>query len=76
MIIFYAGHRKRLADKFLDGKCTQYETLEFLLTFAIPRRDLRPLTRRLLKTFGSYSQVLVAPYTRLMEVSGVGPRVA
>ncbi len=71
---FHAGHRQRLTQKFLSGKVTHYELLELMLTFSIPRRDVRPLSRLLLKTFGSYNQVLTAPIARLMEIPGVGPR--
>ena len=29
-----SGHRARLREKFLDGKLTEYEILELLLTYA------------------------------------------
>ena len=41
----YHGHRQRLRDKFLFnmGKdMPDYEFLELLLTYAIPRRDVKP----------------------------------
>ena len=36
---FHMGHRERLRQKFLDGKLADYELLEMLLGYAIPRRD-------------------------------------
>ncbi len=75
-LLFHSGHRQRLTKKFLDNKATDYELLELLLTFGMARRDMRPLSRLLIKTFGSYHQVLSAPRDRLLEVHGVGPRLA
>ena len=44
-----AGHRERLRQNFLAGNLAKYETLELLLSYAIPRRDVRPLARMLYK---------------------------
>ena len=38
--------------KFLDDKLADYELLELLLGYAIPRRDVRPLARGLVEKFG------------------------
>ena len=73
---FYAGHRDRLRAKFLDGKLTDYEKLELLLAYAIPRRDVRPLARGLIKEFGSVYQVLSAPLDKLQNVKGIGHNTA
>lgn len=73
--LFHKGHRQRLADKVITGKATQYELLEYWLTRAVPRHDMRPLARMLMKTFGSYSQVMTAPRERLQEIKGVGPKI-
>ena len=48
-----SGHRARLRKKFLDGQLAEYEILELLLTYAIPRRDVRTLSRQLYKKYGS-----------------------
>ena len=74
--LFHHGHRERLKQKLLDGKLTGYEKLELLLTYAIPRRDVRPLARSLIQHFGSVYFVLCAPYEELIRVPGVGPAVA
>jgi len=37
-----------------------------------PRRDTKPLAKTLLKTFGSFAEVIHAPETRLREIDGIG----
>jgi DNA repair protein RadC len=39
---------------------------------ALPRRDTKPLAKALLKTFGSFAEVIHAPVARLREVEGIG----
>ncbi len=73
---FYSGHRERLRQKFLDGKLVEYEKLELLLGYVVPRRDMRPLAHALLKHFGSISQILTASYEELIAFPGVGPSIA
>ena len=74
--LFHVGHRERLKDKFLDGKLSDYEKLELLLTYAIPRRDVRVLARTLLARFESIYNILHAPISELMSVSGIGRSAA
>ena len=73
---FYAGHRERLRAKFLDGKLTDYEKLELLLAYVIPRRDVRPLSRSLIKQFGGVYQVFTASVNELTACKGVGKNTA
>lgn len=71
----YHGHRQRLRERFLEqgpAALTDYELLEILLCVAIPRRDVKPLAKGLIKRFGSFGAVLSAPRERLAEVTGVG----
>lgn len=73
-----AGHRQRLRDRFRKGGAEalpDYELLELVLFRAIPRRDTKPLAKRLLARFGSFSQVINASDARLKEVTGVGDAV-
>ena len=70
--LFHNGHRERLKQKLLDGKLTGAEKLELLLTYAIPRRDVRPLARTLIEKFGGVYFVLRAPYEELISVPGIG----
>ncbi len=71
-----AGHRKRLQDKFNSGKLSDYELLEFFLTYAIPRCDVRPLAKNLYHTFGSMSGVITAPIEELIKFNGIQERTA
>lgn len=73
---FHCGHRERLRQKFLDNKLTDYELLELLLSFVIPRRDVRPLARGLIAKFGGIYQVLTASFDDLKEYNGVGRNTA
>jgi DNA repair protein RadC len=51
---------------------SDYELLELLLFRALPRRDVKPLAKNLLATFGSFAEVIAAPAARLAEVKGLG----
>ncbi len=67
----YYGHRERLRTRFLDGgpdALPDYELLELLLFFGIPKVDTKPLAKDLLARFGSLGGVLAAPIARLEEV--------
>jgi len=69
------GHRARVRDRFLkagvDG-LSDYELLEMILMAAIPRRDVKPLAKDMLKDFGSYPAILSARMDRLLEYPGLG----
>jgi DNA repair protein RadC len=70
----YHGHRERLRERFYRSgpdALSDYELLELALFAAIPRRDTKPLAKALLKTFGSFAEVIHAPEARLREVEGV-----
>ena len=74
----YHGHRERLRARFLAGgadSLPDYELLELVLFRALPRRDVKPLAKALIKTFGSFAEVVAAPATRLAEIRGVGAAV-
>ncbi|MDE5615469.1 MAG: hypothetical protein K2I81_01395 [Alphaproteobacteria bacterium] len=73
---FHIGHRERLRQKFLDDKITDYEFLELLLSFAIPRRDVRPLARGLLQKYSGLHQICSLPLDTLMEYPGMGRNTA
>ncbi|WP_210484563.1 RadC family protein [Microvirga antarctica] len=71
----YHGHRDRLRARFTevggDG-LPDYELLELVLFRSIPRRDVKPLAKELLKRFGTFAEVLAAPPNRLAEIDGLG----
>ncbi len=70
-----AGHRQRLKQRFVSAgpeALPDYELLELILFAAIPRRDTKPLAKRLIERFGSFAEVVNAPPDRLKEVKGIG----
>jgi len=75
---YIRDHRARLRERFMTGGAAaipDYELLELVLFRSIPRRDVKPLARMLLDTFGDFNRVLSAPPERLSEVNGVGDAV-
>ena len=71
----YHGHRERLRERFREAGAealSDYELLEAVLFRALPRRDVKPLAKTLIATFGSFAEVIAAPATRLAEVKGMG----
>lgn len=69
------GHRSRLKEKFRRGGfgfAYDYELLELLLTYSIPRKDVKPIAKRLLLRFKDLKGVFEAEQTELKEVSGIG----
>ncbi|MBI3779675.1 MAG: DNA repair protein RadC [candidate division NC10 bacterium] len=70
------GHRERLRARYrLSGEAAlmDYELLELLLTFAIPRRDTKLLAKKLLERFGTLARIFEAEPRALEEVDGIGP---
>ena len=75
----HMGHRERLRERFRKEGLENFEpheVLEFLLTYAITRKDTNPIAHGLLERFGSFEAVLEAPEEELMEVYGMGERSA
>ncbi len=72
------GHRDRLRARFSEvggDALPDYELLEIVLFRSIPRRDVKPIAKDLLRRFGSFAEVLAAPPALLSEVDGVGESV-
>lgn len=70
----YAGHRKRLRERFLKSgaeSLPDYELLEMILFPAKPVGDVKPMAKALLAVFGSFGRVLMAEPLQLMKVEGV-----
>ncbi|HPC74826.1 MAG TPA: DNA repair protein RadC [Syntrophales bacterium] len=75
----YLEHRKRLKNRYLvsgAGALQEYEVLELLLFFAIPRKDLKPLAKRLIEKFGSLKGVLDAEPREIEAIPGAGRQSA
>ncbi|MFO7853870.1 MAG: DNA repair protein RadC [Paracoccaceae bacterium] len=70
------GHRDRLRERFMkagEGALADYEMLELVLFRAIPRKDVKPLAKRLMRVFGDFNHVVAAPPARLAEVEEMTP---
>ena len=72
----YLDHRKRLRERFQKVGAEglhDYELLELLLTYAIPRKDVKPIAKDLITRFGSLSGVLDASPQELEVAPDIGP---
>ena len=70
----YVGHRQRMRQRFLlsEGRdMADYELLELVLMQVIPRRDVKPLAKAMISRFGSFADVINAPNSELLSISGV-----
>jgi len=70
----YWGHRQRLRQRFMETGAeglADYELLELLLFYSIPRVDVKPLAKQLIERFGGFAGVLAAEPERLAEVDKV-----
>ena len=74
-----AGHRARLLEKYIKSgvaALNDYEIIELLLTFALPRRDTKPIAKRLIARYGTFSAAINAPLDELSAIDGLGRRSA
>lgn len=75
----YHEHRQRIKQRFrktgLDG-FQDYEALELLLTYAIPRRDVKPIAKELVERFKDIQGVMDAPVEELALFPGLGEHSA
>ena len=73
------GHRKRLRERFLKNGIEgfhDYEMVELLLTYGIPRKDCKPLAKDLLNGFRSLSGLCSASTASLLEFPSVNENTA
>ncbi|MBP5289316.1 MAG: RadC family protein [Clostridia bacterium] len=71
----HAGYRANVKKRFAENGFQQFEdhqVLEYILFFAIPRRDTNEIAHRLIERFGSLKDVLEASPEELAKVEGVG----
>lgn len=75
----HENHRKRMRERARNSgleSFAEHEALEYLLFFAIPRKDTNELAHRLIDRFGGFCRVLEASVEELCEVEGIGPASA
>jgi len=69
------GHRERLRQRFREhglDNFQDYEALELLLMYVARQKDMKPLSKRLVEKFSSFSAVFDASTEELMAIDGVG----
>jgi len=70
----YHGHRQRVRDRYLGGGADampDYELIELLLLAAVPRRDVKPIAKRLIDRFGSLAKAVNADMGELKSLTGL-----
>lgn len=58
-----SGHRARLRKRLFEGgpdALLDHELVEYLLGLALPRRDTKPLAKKLIRDFGGFGALLTA----------------
>ena len=71
------GHRKRFKEKFLSMddlsiNIPDYELIELLLFFSIPRCDTNNLAKDILNEFKTINNIIYAEKNQLLGIKGVG----
>lgn len=70
-----SGHRERIRQKYLQNginSLQEYEILELLLTYCIPRKDTKELAKKLLKQFRNIEKILKLNEEELRSIDGLG----
>ncbi len=66
----YEGHRQRVKERFLKDEgatMADYELLELILMYQIPRQDTKPKAKELIAKFGTLAKLLNESQERLRE---------
>jgi len=75
----YTGHRQRIKDKYKKSGIhgwLDYEVLELALSYAITRKDTKPIAKELTSRFKTINGVLDADRKELKSVSGISEHAA
>lgn len=73
------GHRARLRRRLFEGgpeALLEHELIEYLLALALPRRDTKPLAKKLIHDFGGFGRLLAADAEAIMRVGDVSEAAA
>jgi len=73
------GHRARLRKRLFDGgpdSLHEHELVEYLLALALPRRDTKPLAKRMIADFGGFGPLLSAEADTIVRRCGVSETAA
>ena len=75
----HAKHRERMKTRILNygtDTLADYELLESLLFYCIPRRDTKPIARALLAKFKTFNAICLASPQELSEIDHIGDHSA
>jgi len=74
-----SGHRARLRKRLFEGgpdALHDHELVEYLLALAIPRRDTKPLAKKLLREFGGFGGLMAADAAAVARVGEISEGAA
>jgi DNA repair protein RadC len=74
-----SGHRARLRQRLFEGgpeALHDHELVEYLLALAIPRRDTKPLAKKLLREFGGFGGLMAADAATIARVGDISEGAA
>lgn len=70
----HSGHRQKVRERYYENGLAgmpDHNILEFLLFFGIPQKDTNEMAHELIDRFGSFSGVLEAKRSDLLDVKGM-----
>lgn len=74
-----SGHRARLRQRLFEGgpdALLDHELVEYLLALALPRRDTKPLAKKLIREFGGFGSLLAADAEAIARVGDISEGAA
>ncbi len=74
-----SGHRARLRQRLFEGgpdALLDHELVEYLLGLALPRRDTKPLAKKLINDFGGFGALLTADAEAIARVGEISEGAA
>lgn len=74
-----SGHRARLRRRLFEGgpdALLDHELVEYLLGLALPRRDTKPLAKKLMRDFGGFGALLSADAEAISRIGGISEGAA
>jgi DNA repair protein RadC len=74
-----SGHRARLRQRLFEGgpdALLDHELVEYLLALALPRRDTKPLAKKLIHEFGGFGSLLSAEGPEIARIGEVSEGAA
>lgn len=73
----FSGHRTRLRIRYANNNdLNETEILELLLTYAIPRVDVRPIAEKLIEKYRNINSILKVNTDDLQQIYGLGENAA